>query len=75
MIQSEFFSNILGLPIGQHIHISAKINDELVIRSYTPVSSDDDYGYIDLVIKVIAFHTLMWWYFTHLLCEVLFDLH
>ncbi|KAJ8931510.1 hypothetical protein NQ314_015583 [Rhamnusium bicolor] len=43
---------VLGLPIGQHIHISAKINDELIIRSYTPVSSDDDYGYMDLVIKV-----------------------
>lgn len=44
--------HVLGLPIGQHINIIAKINDELVIRSYTPVSSDDDKGYIDLVIKV-----------------------
>ncbi|XP_050499874.1 NADH-cytochrome b5 reductase 3 isoform X1 [Diabrotica virgifera virgifera] len=43
---------VLGLPIGQHIILSAKINDELVIRSYTPVSSDDDQGYVDLVIKV-----------------------
>ncbi|XP_056633292.1 NADH-cytochrome b5 reductase 3 isoform X2 [Diorhabda sublineata] len=43
---------VLGLPIGQHIVLSAKINDELVIRSYTPVSSDDDEGYVDLVIKV-----------------------
>ncbi|XP_018562593.1 NADH-cytochrome b5 reductase 3 isoform X2 [Anoplophora glabripennis] len=43
---------VLGLPIGQHIHISAKINDELIIRSYTPVSSDDDHSYVDLVIKV-----------------------
>ncbi|XP_076275548.1 NADH-cytochrome b5 reductase 3 isoform X1 [Rhynchophorus ferrugineus] len=43
---------VLGLPVGQHIHISAKINDDLVIRSYTPVSSDDDHGYVDLVIKV-----------------------
>ncbi|KAK4883178.1 hypothetical protein RN001_006497 [Aquatica leii] len=45
-------SHILGLPIGQHIHLSAKIGDDLVIRSYTPVSSDDDHGYVDLVIKV-----------------------
>lgn len=44
--------HVLGLPIGQHINIIAKIEDELVIRSYTPVSSDDDKGYIDLVIKV-----------------------
>lgn len=44
--------HILGLPVGQHIHLSANIKEELVIRSYTPVSSDDDKGYVDLVIKV-----------------------
>ncbi|XP_053600183.1 NADH-cytochrome b5 reductase 2 isoform X2 [Plodia interpunctella] len=44
--------HVLGLPIGQHIHLSAKIDDDLVIRAYTPVSSDDDKGYVDLVIKV-----------------------
>nr|XP_040232143.2 NADH-cytochrome b5 reductase 3 isoform X2 [Anopheles coluzzii] len=44
--------HILGLPIGQHIHLSATINDELVIRAYTPVSCDDDHGYVDLVVKV-----------------------
>ncbi|XP_063237218.1 NADH-cytochrome b5 reductase 3 isoform X2 [Bacillus rossius redtenbacheri] len=44
--------HILGLPIGQHIHLSAKIDDQIVIRSYTPVTSDDDKGYMDLVIKV-----------------------
>lgn len=43
---------ILGLPVGQHIHLSAKIGDDLVVRSYTPVSSDDDHGYVDIVIKV-----------------------
>lgn len=44
--------HILGLPIGQHVHLIATINDELVLRAYTPVSSDDDLGYVDLVIKV-----------------------
>lgn len=44
--------HILGLPVGQHIHLSATINNELVIRSYTPVSSDDDKGFFDLVVKV-----------------------
>ncbi|XP_075972278.1 NADH-cytochrome b5 reductase 2 isoform X1 [Anticarsia gemmatalis] len=44
--------HVLGLPIGQHIHLTAKIDDDLVIRSYTPVSSDDDKGYVDLVVKV-----------------------
>ena len=41
-----------GLPVGQHIHLSAKIDDQVVIRSYTPVTSDEDEGYMDLVIKV-----------------------
>jgi len=45
-------NHVLGLPIGQHVHLTAKIGEEVVIRSYTPVSSDDDRGYVDLVIKV-----------------------
>lgn len=45
-------NHVLGLPIGQHIYLSAHINGELVSRPYTPVSSDDDRGYVDLVIKV-----------------------
>ena len=44
---------ILGLPIGQHI--SLKFVDsagKVVIRSYTPVTSDDEKGYVDFIIKV-----------------------
>ncbi|KAK9452339.1 uncharacterized protein V1518DRAFT_410977 [Limtongia smithiae] len=41
----------LGLPIGQHISIAASIEGKEVIRSYTPLSSDDDRGYFDLLIK------------------------
>lgn len=41
-----------GLPIGQHIHLSVKLEDDLVIRAYTPVSSDEEKGYVDLVVKV-----------------------
>lgn len=44
--------HVLGLPIGQHIHLSATVNNELVIRAYTPVSSDDDKGFVDLVVKI-----------------------
>uniref|UniRef100_A0A3P8V1W3 NADH-cytochrome b5 reductase n=2 Tax=Cynoglossus semilaevis TaxID=244447 RepID=A0A3P8V1W3_CYNSE len=44
--------HVLGLPVGQHIYLSAKINGNLVVRPYTPTSSDDDKGYVDLVIKV-----------------------
>jgi ferredoxin-NADP reductase len=43
-----------GLPVGQHIHLSAKIDDQVVIRSYTPVTSDEEKGYMDLVIKVCS---------------------
>lgn len=42
----------LGLPIGQHISIGATINDKEVVRSYTPISTDDELGYFDLLIKV-----------------------
>lgn len=45
-------AHILGLPIGQHVYLSAKVNGSLVVRAYTPVSSDQDKGYVDLVVKV-----------------------
>lgn len=41
----------LGLPIGQHISIGATINGKEVVRSYTPISRDDELGYFDLLIK------------------------
>jgi len=42
----------LGLPIGQHIYLSARISGSLVVRPYTPTSSDEDLGHMDLVVKV-----------------------
>ncbi|KAK7892043.1 hypothetical protein WMY93_024006 [Mugilogobius chulae] len=45
-------SHILGLPVGQHVYLSAKVNGSLVVRAYTPVSCDEDQGYVDLVVKV-----------------------
>ncbi|XP_069479702.1 NADH-cytochrome b5 reductase 2 [Ambystoma mexicanum] len=44
--------HILGLPIGQHVYLTAKVNGSLVIRAYTPVSSDEVKGYVDLIVKV-----------------------
>jgi len=44
--------HILGLPIGNHVHLSAMVDGKLVVRPYTPVSSDDDLGVMDLVVKV-----------------------
>lgn len=45
-------SHVLGLPIGQHVYLSAHIDGKLIVRPYTPVSCDDDFGYVDFVIKV-----------------------
>jgi len=42
----------LGLPIGFHMFLSATVDGALVMRAYTPTSSDAQLGYFDLVIKV-----------------------
>ena len=44
-------TDVLGLPIGQHISIGQVINEKEIVRSYTPVSSDDDKGVFKLLIK------------------------
>eukprot|EP00127_Corallochytrium_limacisporum_P004184 Clim_evm129s157 gene=Clim_evmTU129s157 len=44
--------HILGLPIGQHMSLSATVDGKPVMRSYTPITSDDEVGYFDLMIKV-----------------------
>lgn len=46
-------TDILGLPIGQHISIAATLpgQPKEVVRSYTPISSDLDLGRVDLLIK------------------------
>ncbi|MBN3307023.1 NB5R1 reductase, partial [Amia calva] len=43
---------VLGLPVGKHVYLSARIDGNLVVRPYTPVSSDDDKGFVDLVVKI-----------------------
>jgi cytochrome-b5 reductase len=45
----------LGLPVGKHI--SLKFTDaegKTISRPYTPVSSDDDIGHFDLVVKIYS---------------------
>ncbi|KAI5093527.1 NADH-cytochrome b5 reductase 1 [Silurus meridionalis] len=37
---------------GKHVYLSARINGGLIVRPYTPVSSDDDKGFVDLVVKI-----------------------
>ena len=46
-------TDILGLPIGQHISLAATPRgaDKEVVRSYTPITSDENKGYFDLMIK------------------------
>lgn len=41
----------LGLPIGKHVVISAVIDGKEVVRSYTPISNDEQLGSFDLLIK------------------------
>ena len=51
---------VLGLPIGRHIALSANVQNPLnpdetkhISRQYTPISSDfEDRGYFDLLVKV-----------------------
>ncbi|KAI9723310.1 MAG: NADH-cytochrome b5 reductase [Candelaria pacifica] len=46
-------TDILGLPIGQHISVAATIagQPKEVVRSYTPISSDENPGHFDLLLK------------------------
>jgi NAD(P)H-flavin reductase len=44
--------HVLGLPVGKHLMISTRLNGKLESRAYTPVSSDDEVGYFDLLVKV-----------------------
>lgn len=43
--------HVLGLPTGKHVFLSATINGEMVLRRYTPISSNYDVGCIKFVIK------------------------
>lgn len=46
-------TSILGLPVGQHISLAAtpKGAEKEVVRSYTPISSDEDKGFVEFMIK------------------------
>lgn len=43
---------VLGLPIGQHVAIQAKIGEQTITRSYTPTSNNSDPGKLVLVIRI-----------------------
>jgi len=51
--QLDHPNQVLGLPIGKHISLRCKTEeDKWHQRSYTPVTSDDEKGYFDLIIKI-----------------------
>ena len=48
-----------GLKVFKNLGLSARdINGKLIQRSYTPTSSDDDFGHFDLVVKVLMHQVL-----------------
>nr|BDT56506.1 nitrate reductase-like protein [Rapaza viridis]BDU67343.1 nitrate reductase-like [Rapaza viridis] len=47
----------LGLPVGKHIIIRARIDGDHVLRSYTPSSGDDMKGQFVLVVKIYRKNT------------------
>lgn len=44
--------HVLGLPVGRHISLVTEIDGKPYMKSYTPVSSDRNKGYVDLIIKI-----------------------
>ena len=45
---------LLGLPVGQHISLKADAEGPMLLRPYTPVTSVQQPGFVDFVIKVGA---------------------
>lgn len=52
------YQHLIFFFVGNYVHFLAQINDQWVIRAYTPVSSDDDQGFVDFIIKVNNAHLL-----------------
>ncbi len=46
-------TDVLGLPPGQHIALAfTEESGKVVSRSYTPISTDEDLGYFELLVKL-----------------------
>ncbi|RAL38745.1 hypothetical protein DM860_013426 [Cuscuta australis] len=43
---------VLGLPVGKHIFLCAIVDGKLCMRAYTPISTPDQVGYFDLVVRI-----------------------
>ncbi|EFX05736.1 cytochrome b5 [Grosmannia clavigera kw1407] len=44
-------TDVLGLPVGQHVAIQATIDGQTVARSYTPTSNNADRGRLELLVR------------------------
>jgi len=42
--------HVLGLPLGQHLYLAARVGEKLVMRAYTPTAYGP--GYFDVLVKV-----------------------
>lgn len=42
----------LGIQLGHHVMLTARIYGDIVVRPYTPTSSVDQCGYFDLVLRI-----------------------
>ncbi|CAL4967210.1 unnamed protein product [Urochloa decumbens] len=42
----------LGLPVGKHVYVCASIGGKLCMRAYTPTSSADEVGHVELLVKI-----------------------
>ncbi|CAA6664918.1 unnamed protein product [Spirodela intermedia] len=42
---------VLGLPVGKHIFLSALVDGKACMRAYTPTSTDGEIGHFELVVK------------------------
>jgi nitrate reductase (NAD(P)H) len=42
----------LGLPTGNHVLLYGKVRGKTVVRAYTPISDNDEQGFVSFLIKV-----------------------
>ncbi|KAG0480116.1 hypothetical protein HPP92_010974 [Vanilla planifolia] len=47
-----FANQSLGLPVGKHVFLRARIGGKLCIRAYTPTSPANAVGYLELLIRI-----------------------
>ncbi|KAM3244053.1 hypothetical protein ACQJBY_055768 [Aegilops geniculata] len=42
----------LGLPVGKHVYVCASTGGKLCMRAYTPTSSVEEVGHVELLVKI-----------------------